>query len=524
MSKIEILDSTLRDGSQTKGISFTIKDKIKIIEILDFLGIHIIEAGNPFSNPKDRELFKLLPEKKLVNSSIAVFGSTRKPNSNIETDGSVSAIADLPVEYVSVVGKCWDYHVTNVLNTTLEENLRMISDTVKYLTKKGKKVIFDAEHFFNSYFNNPDYAMKTLEAACDAGAYNLCLCDTNGAYFPDEIFEITSKVVKAFNTKVGIHCHNDTGMAVAASIMAVKAGAYQVQGTINGYGERCGNADLCTIIPNLQLKMGLDCIDSKNMKNLTYVSKSLSEIANLLPEEKSPYVGLNAFAHKAGMHSDAIAKATDSYEHINPETVGNSRQILMSEVAGRGAIINIIKSIDSTIERNSEITAQILATLKERELEGYQYEGAESSFEILIMKALHKYKPFFKLISFKVIDEPSKNTNNSMAMIKIDVDGQEEITAAEGDGPVNAMDKALRKALERFYPIIAKVKLTDYKVRVLDSNAATAAKVRVIIESSDGNKNWSTIGVSTNIIDASWKALVDSIEYKLFLENELVQL
>lgn len=381
--------------------------------------------------------------------------------------------------------------------------------------------MFDAEHFFDGYRANPEYAMKTIKAAVEAGADSICLCDTNGGSFPDEVYTITSKVVDEFKVDVGIHCHNDTGMAVANSIMAVKAGAVQVQGTINGFGERSGNANLCTIIPNLQLKAGFDCIPAECISDITATARYVSEIANVIHDERAPYVGKFAFAHKAGMHADAVNKNSVAYEHINPETIGNERVFLMSEVAGRSAVLNLINNIDSTITKNSPETKVILEKLKELEFEGYQYEGAESSFEIVIRKILGKYHPFFRLGEFKVmVNEPSISGANSSAMIKINVDGQDEITADEGQGPVNALDKAVRKALERFYPQIREMKLTDYKVRVLDSNSATAAKVRVLIESTDGKEVWTTIGVSTDIIEASWKALVDSLEYKLIKDME----
>ena len=358
--------------------------------------------------------------------------------------------------------------------------------------------------------------MKTLKAAYDAGADSICLCETTGGLLPLEIYEITSKVVKEFNIPIGIHCHNDSGMAVANSIMAVQAGARQVQGTINGFGERCGNANLCTLIPNLQIKMGYECIPEGNVEDITSTARYISEIANFILDERAPYVGKCAFAHKAGMHSDAVSKNAKTYEHVDPEIVGNERVFLMSEVAGRSAVLSTINKVDSTIKKDSPETRLILERLKEMEYEGYQYEGAESSFELVIRKVLGRYMPLFELSEFKVIvNEPSVNSVNSSAMIKIKVDGEDEITAAEGDGPVNALDCAVRKALERFYPQVKEMKLTDYKVRVLDSDKATAARVRVLIESTDGKEVWTTIGVSTDIIDASWKALVDSIEYKL---------
>jgi 2-isopropylmalate synthase len=421
--------------------------------------------------------------------------------------------ADTPA--VAIFGKSWDFHVTEILKTTPDENLNMIYDTVLFFKNKGKEVVYDAEHFFDGYKANPDYALETLKKACEAGASSLCLCDTNGGTFPHDIYEITALVKKKFNVQIGIHCHNDNGTAVANSILAVQAGATQVQGTINGFGERCGNANLCTIIPDLQLKLGCRCIPEESMKFLTPISRIISEIANIINDERSPYVGRAAFAHKAGMHADAVDKNTVAYEHIDPSVVGNERKFLMSEVAGRSAVLHLINDVDESIKKDSPETAIILEKLKDQEHDGYQYEGAESSFELIIRKILGKYKSFFDLREFKVIvNEPCIDSNSS-AMVKINVDGEDEISAAEGDGPVNALDKAIRRALERFYPNIKDMKLTDYKVRVLDSRSATAAKVRVLIESTDSDETWTTVGVSTDIIDASWKALVDSIEYKL---------
>lgn len=525
MKKIFIYDSTLRDGAQAQGISFSVEDKIRLVKRLDKLGVNYIEAGNPGSNPKDLEFFERIKTMNFKNAKVIAFGSTRRVSIAVEEDANVNSLLRADTPAVAIFGKSWDFHVTDILKTTLEENLKMIYDTVSFFKSKNKEVVFDAEHFFDGYKSNPEYAMKALKAACDAGADCICLCDTNGGSFPNEVFEITQKVVNEFKVDVGIHCHNDTGMAVANSIMAVQAGAKQVQGTLNGFGERSGNANICTIIPNLQLKLGYSCIPEENMKHLTSIARYTSEIANVLHDESSPYVGKNSFAHKAGMHADAVHKNTTAYEHISPELVGNERVFLMSEVAGRSAVLNIINQIDSTITKDSPETKLILEKLKEMEFKGYQYEGAESSFELIIRKILGKYKSFFELREFKVVvNEPSITTANASAMIKIKVGDQEEITADEGDGPVNALDKALRKALVRFYPEVMDMKLTDYKVRVLDSKAATASKVRVLIESSDAEEVWTTIGVSTDIIEASWYALVDSIEYKLLKQKDLSEL
>lgn len=513
--KVIVYDSTLRDGAQAVGISFTVEDKLKIVDKLDRLGIDYIEAGNPSSNPKDLEFFEKVLKRKLKTSTIIAFGATRRANIKAQDDPNVLSLLNAGTTAVAVFGKAWDFQVTDILKTTLDENLNMIYDTIKFFKENGKTVVYDAEHFFDGYNANPEYAIKTLKAAYDAGVDTICLCDTKGGSLPSRIAKVTEIVRKEVDCDIGIHCHNDNGMAVAGSIAAVEAGAVQVQGTMNGFGERCGNANLCTIIPNLQLSMGYQCIPDENMENLTKAARFVSEVANIIHDERAPFVGSCAFAHKAGMHADAVNKNTFAYEIINPEVVGNQRNILMSEVAGRSAVMSLINSVDSSITKDSPETKRIIERLKELEYEGYQYEGAESSFELVIRKILGKYKPFFELKEFKVIvNEPTVGVNSS-AMIKIEVGEQTEITAAEGDGPVNALDKALRKALERFYPQIADMKLSDYKVRVLDSNFATASKVRVLIETTDGEEIWTTVGVSTDIIEASWRALVDSVEHKL---------
>ena len=516
MSKIYIYDSTLRDGAQAEGISFSVEDKLKIVDKLDKMGVNYIEAGNPGSNPKDLEFFERVKKLNLKQIRLAAFGSTRRVGIKVEEDNNVQSMLKADTPTVAIFGKSWDMHVTDILKTTLEENLAMVEDTIKFFKKAGKEVVYDAEHFFDGYKANADYAMKTLLAAVNGGADSLVLCDTNGGCFPLEIYEITKKVCETYNVAVGIHCHNDTGMAVSNSIVAVQAGATQIQGTFNGFGERCGNANLCTIIPNLQIKMGMSCIPEDQMVKLTSTARFISELANVTFDERAPYVGNSSFAHKGGMHIDGVNKNPATFEHINPELVGNERRFLMSEVSGRATILSRINEVDPDITKDSPETKQIIDKLKELEHKGYQFEGAESSFELVIRKELGKYKPFFDLEHFKVIvSEPSGDNFSSSAMIKVKVDGVEEITADEGDGPVNALDKALRKALERFYPQLNRVRLTDFKVRVLDSKTASAAKVRVLIESTDGEDTWSTVGVSTDIIEASWKALVDSIEYKL---------
>ncbi len=519
MEKIHIYDSTLRDGAQGPGISFSVEDKLKIVRKLDEVGVSYIEAGNPGSNPKDLEFFEKLSKEKLSNAKIIAFGSTRKVGVKVSDDKNVRSLMDVGTDAVAIFGKSWDFHVTDILKANLDENLSMIYDTCLYFKENGKEVVYDAEHFFDGFKANKEYALKSLEMAVKAGADSVCLCDTNGGCLPDEIFEITKSVVECFEVEVGIHCHNDNGMAVANSVMAVKAGARQVQGTLNGYGERCGNLNLTTVIPPLQINLGFDCIPSVSLARITESFKYIDEVSNATHDDKTPYVGRNAFAHKAGMHADAVHKNSSAYEHISPDVVGNERLFLMSEVSGRTAILRLINKVDPSIDRNSPKAIEILEKLKELEYEGYQYECAESSFEIVVRKILGKYKSFFSLEDFKlVVTEPTPNQINSSAMLKIHVGEQTEIVASEGEGPVNALDKALRKALEKFYPQISRVKLKDYKVRVLDSSSATAAKVRVMIESSDGVETWNTIGVSNDILEASWKALVDSIEYKLMKE------
>ncbi len=510
-------DSTLRDGAQAQGVSFTVEDKLKIVVQLDALGIGYIEAGNPGSNPKDLEFFKRVSALNLKHAKIIAFGSTRRIGIKAADDNNLRSLLSASTQAVAIFGKSWDYQVTDILRTTLQENLAMIGDTIAYLKALGKEVVFDAEHFFDGYKANAEYALATLQAAADAGADSLVLCDTNGGTFPNEVFEITQKVVAQFSkVQVGIHCHNDCEMAVANSVAAVQAGATQVQGTINGIGERCGNANLCSIIPNLQLKLGFNCIPPENISTLTHVARFVNEVANMPFNDKAPYVGNDAFSHKGGMHIDAVNKNPISYEHINPEIVGNSRHILVSEVAGRGALLSKLREIDATLDKDSPDTQRILAHIKALEHDGYQFESAEASVQLLVLRELDKLRPSFEFKEYQVnIHEPAVNGVNSSASIKLLVNGQVETTTAEGDGPVNALDKAMRRALERFYPAIKTVRLTDYKVRVLNSDQATAAKVRVLIESADHNESWTTTGVSTDVVDASWRALIDAIEYKL---------
>lgn len=520
MKKVQIFDSTLRDGAQGENVNFSVEDKLNVMKALDDFGIDFIEAGNPASNPKDLEFFRKAESYTLKHSKLVAFGSTRRKNISCEEDANLCTLAETNVEYVSVFGKSWDMHATEIINTTLEENLAMISDTVRFLTQRGKKVLFDAEHFFDGYKANPDYALKTIKTAEEAGAAAAVLCDTNGGCFPDEITEITKKAVETLNIPVGIHCHNDTDCAVANSIAAVKAGALQVQGTVTGIGERCGNTNLSCVIANLQLKLGIQCVPQESEVKLTQLARYIAEVCNIKLAGSMPYVGKSAFSHKGGMHADGVQKNSRSFEHIPPEAVGNKRNILLSEVAGRSAVLHRINEIAPELTKESPETKDIIDLLKDMEFKGYQYEAAEASFELLVKKYLGKIENFFEISYFKIIGEKEGEFQNpSSAIVKIAVNGKTQIAADEGNGPVNAIDKALRQALTVFYPSIAEVHLTDYKVRIMDSSAATATSVRVLIESTDGNDIWTTVGASTDVINASVTALIDSMEYKLMKDS-----
>ena len=519
--KVAIFDSSLRDGAQAEGISFSVEDKLKILELLDGHGVDYIEAGNPGSNPKDLEFFARAKGIALKHAKLAAFGSTRRRDTKVESDDNVQSLllADTPV--IVIFGKSWDFHVTEIIRTSLEENLNMIRETLAFFKSKGKEVVYDAEHFFDGYKNNPDYAVKSLQAAVDGGADCLVLCDTNGGTFSSEVAGIVKAMVARFDLPIGIHAHNDCGMAVANSVIAVENGARHVQGTYIGFGERCGNANLSTIIPCLGVKRDFECLPADQYKNITHVARHIAAISNVALNERDPFVGNCAFAHKGGMHIDGVNKASSSFEHINPELVGGERRFLMSEVSGRRMILDKIWEVDPSITKDDAVTDSIMKRLKEMEHEGYQFEGAESTFELVIRKQLGKYRPFFELEHFKIIGEqPTNGEYGSSAIIKVKVDGTDEITAAEGDGPVHALDSALRKALDKFYPELSNVHLTDYKVRVINGRDATAAKVRVLLQSTDGDSVWTTVGVSTDIIEASWIALVDSIEYKLLKLEE----
>lgn len=523
MSRIEIFDSTLRDGAQGQGISFSLDDKIKICRCLDSFGIDYIEAGNPCSNPKDMEFFQKIKEIRFNHSKIAAFGSTRKAGILAKDDKNLRSLLEAGTDIVVIFGKAWDYQVTDILKTDLDENINMISDTIKFLKENGREVIFDAEHFFDGYKANEEYAIKTLEAAKAAGAKMIVLCDTNGGSITNEIENIVRKVKESVDVSLGIHCHNDIGLAVANSIIGVLNGVSQVQGTFLGIGERCGNACLSSIIPTLSGKLSYDFTASENINKITKIARFIAQISNISISDDKPYIGDSAFAHKGGMHIDAIVKDSKSYEHIDPLSVGNKRKFLVSEVSGKSTILKEIQKVFPDISKGSKEVEEVTKRLKELEFEGYQFEGAEASIELVMRKIIGKYEPFFELVSFKTIGEQYTEMNNkytSTAFLNICVDGENHITAAEGEGPVNALDRALRKALEKFYPELKAVKLVDYKVRVLESQASTDAKVRVLIESTDGIDKWGTVGVSRDIIQASWIALVDSIEYKLIKDIE----
>ena len=513
-SKIFIFDTTLRDGTQGEGISLSADDKLKIAQKLDSLGVNYIEGGNPGSNGKDIEFFQRVKSLKL-NAKLTAFGSTRRKNSIAEHDASLLRIIESGVPAATLVGKAWDFHVHIALQTTLEENLAMIQDSFAFLKRHSMEAMYDAEHFFDGYKNNPEYAIAALKSAQAGGADWLVLCDTNGGTLPNEIAEIVARVKTELNVPIGIHTHNDCELAVANTLAAVGAGATQVQGTINGYGERCGNANLCSIIPNLQLKMNYDCLPDNKISTLTNTARYISEIANVHMPVGQAYVGNAAFAHKGGIHVSAIMKDSKTYEHIQPELVGNKQRVLVSELAGQSNIIAKASALGLNINANNEKTKEIMDHIKELEHEGYQFEAADASLELLLRKAFGDWEPAFQVDSFKIHTENKNDVIISEAIVKITVDGKQIYTVAEGNGPVNALDTALRKALVQHYPDIEHVHLTDYKVRVIDEKDATAAKVRVLIESTGKLNSWNTVGLSGNVIDASWAAIVDSFHYAL---------
>jgi 2-isopropylmalate synthase len=513
--EVVLYDTTLRDGAQREGISFSVDDKFKIAQRLDRLGIRYIEGGWPGSNPKDLAFFERAADLGLEQARVVAFGSTRRAGVKVEDDANIQALVASGTPAVAVVGKSWDLHVHQVLNTTLEENLKLIADSVGYLKGLGREVIYDAEHFFDGYRADPAYALRTLEAAADAGADVLVLCDTNGGSLPSTVAEIVSEVRQATTQPLGIHAHNDSEMAVANSLVAVERGVRHIQGTINGYGERCGNANLCSIIPALKLKMGHECVTNEQLSTLSETSRYVSEVANLSLDAHQPYVGHSAFAHKGGIHVNALLKCEDSYQHMDPTLVGNRMRVVVSELSGRSNIAYKVQEYGLEATDGPE-SRQVLERIKELESQGFQFEGAEGSVELLMRRSKPDYEPPFELLDFHVLVRESHNGNMAAeATVKVRVGDQIMHTAADGNGPVNALDAAARKALVPFYPQLADVRLTDYKVRILDGGAGTAAQTRVLIDSASGHHTWSTVGSSTNIIEASWQALVDSLEYAL---------
>jgi len=517
MREIEIYDTTLRDGSQAEGINFSVYDKVQIAEKLDELGFHYIEGGWPGSNPKDASFFREVRKLRFKKAKISAFGSTRKADVRVEEDRNIRLLLEAETPVVAIFGKSWVLHVHEALKTTLDENLRMIEDSVAFLSREGREVIFDAEHFFDGFKDDPDYALKTLQVAFDAGARVLVLCDTNGGTLPFEVEEVFRKVWEFFgdrqDVRLGIHAHND-------SLVAVQLGATHVQGTMNGYGERCGNANLCTIIPNLKLKMNLHPVSEESLRKLFDASHFVSEIANMKHDDYQPYVGRSAFAHKGGIHASAMLRHPRTYEHVSPELVGNARRILVSEQAGRSNLIYRAEEMGIKLDARDPKVAALIQKIKEAENEGYQFEGADASFEILLREALGETMKSFGLEGFRVIVEKrGEEDATTEATIKVRVGEEVVHTASEGDGPVHALDNALRKALERIYPALKKIRLADYKVRVLSEKEGTAARIRVLIQSTDGEKTWGTVGVSTDVIEASWEALADSIQYGLWREK-----
>ncbi len=515
MENIRLYDTTLRDGMQAEGVSFSLEDKLAIAKCLDELGLDYIEGGYAASNPKEIRFFVEAAKLGLKNSRIAAFGSTRRANSSTSEDASLNAVLACKTQVATLVGKTWGMQVTEVLGCSLDENLIICAESIEYLKKHGLETIFDAEHFYDGYKEEPEYAMKVLAAAAQAGADSLVLCDTNGGCVPHEVYEITKAVCEQFSTMaIGVHTHNDSDCATANSMAAVRAGARHIQGTINGLGERCGNANLCAVIPNLAFKMGFAVLSPKKIKTLTEVSRYIFEIGNLTPVMNMPYVGESAFAHKGGLHVDALRKTKRSYEHITPELVGNERRFLISELSGKSTVLAELEK--AKIAQDKTLAQKILTRVQELESEGYQFEAADGSFDLLVKRIMGTYRPFFDLIKYHVtVEKRATGDMVTEATVKLKVGDKTQHIVGEGDGPVNALDAALRESLERFYPSLKEVHLIDYKVRVVNAGAGTAARVRVIIESRDKHSIWGTVGVSENVIEASWQALVDSVEYKL---------
>ncbi|MBW2000768.1 MAG: citramalate synthase, partial [Deltaproteobacteria bacterium] len=510
--KVTIYDTTLRDGTQGEQVNLSAEDKLRIARKLDEFGIDYIEGGWPGSNPKDARFFEMTRGVSFEKARLAAFGSTRRPETRVEDDKNILALLGTECETCTIFGKSWDLHASKILKISLDENLAMIEDSVRYLKRQGREVIYDAEHFFDGYKGNPEYALKTIITAQEGGADVIVLCDTNGGSMTHEVQRALEEVMPRLSVPVGIHVHNDCGLALANSLAAVQAGVEMVQGTINGYGERCGNVDLISLLGNLQLKMGYKCVKPENIKKLTEISRYVSEVANVPPLNERPFVGKSAFAHKAGVHVSAILKRPEAYEHLAPEVVGNRRRVLVSDLSGKSNIEYKTREMDIRLGGNGYDSKRIVDEIKKLEDLGYQFDAAEGSLELLIKKVTGQLEEPFRLESFRVtIEKNHSGPSTSQATIKISVGEEQEITAAEGDGPVNALDNALRKALKKFFPEIQEMGLVDFKVRVIDGSDGTGAKVRVQIESSDAREIWSTIGVSENIIEASWQALADSV-------------
>ncbi len=517
---LEIYDTTLRDGAQAEDVTFSAEDKLRVAQRLDDLGVHFIEGGWPGANPKDIEFFRMIKTIPLKHATIVAFGATRKASNSVRKDSTIQALLKAETQTITLFGKSWSLHVTDALGIPLAKNLVLISDSIQYLRDKGRQVFYDAEHFFDGYKANPDYALETIRRAVAAGAERVILCDTNGGTMPWEIREVCAVVREACPVPLGIHAHNDCEMAVANSLVAIESGIVQVQGTINGIGERCGNANLCSILPNLDLKMKRRALGER-LRHLKEVSGFVTEIANLMPNKHQPYVGDSAFAHKGGVHIHAVLRNPATYEHVIPERVGNRQRVLVSDYAGRSGLLEKVEAYGIKLSKHDRKVQELVDTLKERESQGYQFEGAEGSFELLMRKAMGTHRPSFQLLGFRVIVEKKQDNGAplSEATVMVKVGDAVEHTAAVGAGPVNALDHALRKALEKFYPQLREVRLLDYKVRVLSASEGTESKVRVLIESGDHKDKWGTVGVSENIMEASWQALADSIEYKLLAKE-----
>jgi len=519
--KVKLYDTTLRDGTQGEGISLSSQDKLRIAEKLDEFGVDYIEGGWPGSNPKDVEFFQEAAKRPWKSAKIAAFGSTRRAGVAVENDPQIQLLLDADTPVITFFGKSWKLHVTEVLRTTVEENCAMIRDTTRYLKEKGKEVVYDAEHFFDGYKDDPEHALATLRAAKEGGADILVLCDTNGGTLPHEVAGITRAVKEALDMAVGIHTHDDSGLGVANALASVGEGAEQVQGTINGYGERTGNCNMTSAIPNLQLKMGIHVTD--NLPMLTTVSHFVDDLANCKHDPRAPFVGTTAFSHKGGMHVNAVQKLARTYEHIRPGDVGNSQHILISELSGQSNVLLKAEEIGFALEKGSSLVKEILADLKEREKEGYEFEAAEASFELLVRDKIGKSESFFDFQEYHCTyrHDGARGYEVCTATVKLLIDGQVTYTVAEGDGPVDALDQALRKALEPYYPELEKLSLQDYKVRIIDSHMGTGSKTRVLVDSTDGRNTWSNVGVSYNIIAASWEALVGSLRYFLLNREKL---